>query len=372
MLLAAGHIAAGLAAFFLSMFAVCWAWINFSWFASAYDTDDWIYRLTTMLQMVGVIILALGLPPAVRIDRARRARRQRRHGRRLCGDAHRVGRSVAARGQAGPAAAQGLPDLRDVDHAWPRSAGSRRSSCTPRFRSPWLIVVGADRSSRCSGRSSPKHGSGGTPWHAHHIAERYGLFTIIALGEGVVGTVASLSAVVGEQGWSIDAVFVGVAGTGLTFGMWWIVLRPPAGRPPARPTASGPSGSAICTSWCSPRSWRPARVCTPRPTTSSITPNSDRSAPCSSVVIPVGVYILTVYVVYALMVRTRSRCSTCCCWRSPRLCSGRGGAARRGRDLDGQLPAGRHAGAGGVRRRIRTASGTGTPADASPEGRSDG
>ncbi len=61
-LLAGGHVAAGLAAFSFAMFAVCWAWINFSWFASAYDTDDWIYRLTTMLQMVGVIVLALGLP----------------------------------------------------------------------------------------------------------------------------------------------------------------------------------------------------------------------------------------------------------------------------------------------------------------------
>ena len=39
-----------------------WAWINFSWFASAYDTDDWIFRLTTMVQMAGVILLALGLP----------------------------------------------------------------------------------------------------------------------------------------------------------------------------------------------------------------------------------------------------------------------------------------------------------------------
>ena len=35
---------------------------------------------------------------------------------------------------------------------------------------------------------------GGTPWHPHHIAERYSLLAIIALGEGVVGTVASLSA----------------------------------------------------------------------------------------------------------------------------------------------------------------------------------
>jgi low temperature requirement protein LtrA len=37
---------------------------------------------------------------------------------------------------------------------------------------------------------------GGTPWHAHHLAERYGLLAIIALGEGVIGTVASLAAVV--------------------------------------------------------------------------------------------------------------------------------------------------------------------------------
>ena len=37
----------------------------------------------------------------------------------------------------------------------------------------------------------------------------------------MVGTVASLSAVVSAQGWSFDAAFVVVAGIGLTFGMWW-------------------------------------------------------------------------------------------------------------------------------------------------------
>src|SRR4029453_10834038 len=36
--------------------------INVSWFASAYDTDDWIFRLATMVQMLGVLIFALGLP----------------------------------------------------------------------------------------------------------------------------------------------------------------------------------------------------------------------------------------------------------------------------------------------------------------------
>jgi low temperature requirement protein LtrA len=68
---------------------------------------------------------------------------------------------------------------------------------------------------------------GGTPWHAHHIVERNGLLTIIALGEGVVGTVASLSAVVAEQGCATDAVLV-AAGTGLTFGMWWVYFVVPA------------------------------------------------------------------------------------------------------------------------------------------------
>jgi low temperature requirement protein LtrA len=65
-LLAEGHFAAGLIGFVLAVFAVCWCWINYSWFASAYDTDDWAFRVATMVQMVGVIILALGLPPVFR------------------------------------------------------------------------------------------------------------------------------------------------------------------------------------------------------------------------------------------------------------------------------------------------------------------
>jgi low temperature requirement protein LtrA len=71
--------------------------------------------------------------------------------------------------------------------------------------------------------------AGGTPWHPHHIAERHSLFAIIALGEGVVGTVAALSAAVDRQGWTLDAVLVGIAGTGLTFGMWWVYFLVPSG-----------------------------------------------------------------------------------------------------------------------------------------------
>lgn len=69
----------------------------------------------------------------------------------------------------------------------------------------------------------------GTPWHAHHIAERYSLLAIIALGEGVVGTVASLSAVIGTQCWTKEAILVGIAGTGLTLGAWWVYFSVPRG-----------------------------------------------------------------------------------------------------------------------------------------------
>src|ERR1044072_6332716 len=60
--LAEDHIKTSILAFGFVAFSISWAWINFSWFASAYDTDDWIFRLLTLLQMVGVLIIALGIP----------------------------------------------------------------------------------------------------------------------------------------------------------------------------------------------------------------------------------------------------------------------------------------------------------------------
>src|SRR3954453_14307360 len=32
-------------------FAIWGAWMNFTWFASAYDTDDDVYRITTLVQI---------------------------------------------------------------------------------------------------------------------------------------------------------------------------------------------------------------------------------------------------------------------------------------------------------------------------------
>lgn len=226
-LLAEGHLGGALAGFLFATFAVSWAWINFSWFASAYDTDDWIYRLTTMVQMVGVLVLALGLPQlSASIDEG----------------GHLDTRIVVA----------GYVVMRIALVAqWLRAARQdpeRRAACLTYAAAVavaqlgWIAMIFLDTSVavslaiaallaliEMSGPLLAERRMGGTPWHAHHIAERYGLLTIIALGEGVVGTVASLTAAVDEQGWSADAVLVAVAGTALTFGMWWLYFAEPFG-----------------------------------------------------------------------------------------------------------------------------------------------
>jgi low temperature requirement protein LtrA len=107
----------------------------------------------------------------------------------------------------------------------------------------WVVLIGVSLAApgpiilgailvliELSGPLLAERQAGGTPWHPNHIAERYSLLAIIALGEGVVGTVAALSAVVDRQGWTLDALLVGIAGMGLTFGMWWVYYLLPSGK----------------------------------------------------------------------------------------------------------------------------------------------
>ena len=61
--LAHGHYRAAILGYGIATFAAVWAWINFAWFSSAFDTDDWLYRLLTLVQMIGVAIIAIGMPP---------------------------------------------------------------------------------------------------------------------------------------------------------------------------------------------------------------------------------------------------------------------------------------------------------------------
>ena len=59
------HVGDGVVGYATVFFAIWWAWMNFTWFASAYDTDDVAYRVTTLVQIAGALILAAGVPDAM-------------------------------------------------------------------------------------------------------------------------------------------------------------------------------------------------------------------------------------------------------------------------------------------------------------------
>ena len=226
-MLAQGHMLAALGAYAFAMFAALWAWINFSWFSSAFDTDDWLHRIATMIQMVGATILGLGIPAIFRsID----AEQGIDNGVMVAGY---VVMRIALVFQWLRAAGQS-PPYRKTCLAYAISITLAQIGWVAMATMPLtlgqvvpigLVLLAVE----FGGPYVAERRGTGTPWHAHHIAERYGGLAIIALGEGVVGTVASLSAVVRDHGWTIDAVLVVVAGMGLTFGMWWVYFLFSAG-----------------------------------------------------------------------------------------------------------------------------------------------
>ena len=221
------HVREGILGFGFAAFAVSWAWINFSWFASAYDTDDWIYRLTTMVQMVGVLVLALGLHEMFE---------SLKEGEHVDNRVMVIGyviMRVPMIAQWARAARQD-PDRREVckifiltllvsQLGWVGLLFLDLSIATTFGCVMVLVLI------ELVGPFVAEHVRGGTPWHAHHIAERYGLMVIIALGEGLLGTTAALGVLIGKDEWSLDIALLGLAGVALPFGMWWIYFVMPCG-----------------------------------------------------------------------------------------------------------------------------------------------
>ena len=142
----------------------------------------------------------------------------------------------------------------------------------------------------------------GTP---HHIAERYGLLIIIALGEGIIVTLFLAKRSSGRRdraGRWMSARRRGGRGRA-DVRPWWVYFVVPWARSCTR-AASVRSAGARGTSRSSARSSRTAEGCTSRPTTW-------RGSRCSTSVgdvaeggLPVAVYFIAIFIVYAYLTRT--------------------------------------------------------------------
>ncbi|MGN9845137.1 low temperature requirement protein A [Nonomuraea sp. H19] len=222
--IADGHGLTGLVPFLQVFFAIWWAWMNFTWFASSYDTDDVPYRLLTMVQMAGVLVLAAGVPAAaghsdyeivtlgyviMRIGLVAQWLR--------AGLEHQAGRRTALRYAAGITIVQMgwiLQLLLTETGALPASSG------LPFFAGLVVLELAVPRWAE---RARP------TNWHPHHIAERYGLFTIILLGESVLAASRGVEGALEAGEVSGPFVVIAVCGLVLLFALWWLYFLVQAG-----------------------------------------------------------------------------------------------------------------------------------------------
>lgn len=210
--LTVGRVGSGLAGYAAVFFAIWWAWMNFTWFASAYDTDDVPYRVLTLAQMGGVLVLAAGVPAALTsfnfttvtigyvIMRVAMIAQWLRAAR-----GHPEGRPAALRYAAGIAIVQA---------GWIGRLWAPGTWAYVTFLGLVVAELAVPMWAEYRGQA--------TPWHPGHIAERYSLFTIIVLGEVILATLAAVAAALSQRGLSAPVLLIAVGGLALVCGMWWI------------------------------------------------------------------------------------------------------------------------------------------------------
>ena len=204
----AGH---GLVWFAVSFFAIFWAWLNFVWINSAYDSDDTVNRLLTLLQIFGSLVLAAGVPRIFHEDLTLGI----------------VGYVIMRIGLVlmWLRAAAGDPDRRRTALRYAYGlvlvqAGWVTALLVTDGHVPiWLFVVGVALDFAVPFIAEL---AGTTPWHPHHIAERYGLFFIIVLGETILSVTIGLQVAFDDAHPPAELWLVVAGGVLITFSGWWL------------------------------------------------------------------------------------------------------------------------------------------------------
>lgn len=209
--LAEGHFVDGLFSYAVVFFGIWWAWMNFTWFASAYDTDDVPYRLLVLVQIAGSLVMAAGIP-RVFAD----------HDFTVIVIGYVIMR-LAMVTQWLRAAAADPPRRRTATRYAVGVAAVQVYWVLLLFLPPgWVLagfllgVVLELAVPVIAERPEP------TTYHPHHIAERYGLFTVIVLGESVTAATLAFQGALDESGEPATVIGMAVAGIVTMFCLWWI------------------------------------------------------------------------------------------------------------------------------------------------------
>ena len=198
---------AGVASYLAYFALVWWLWASHTFYADRYDTDDLIYRLLAGAQMVAVAVIAVSLSlgeagstqvfalgyTAARFTLLLLYARAYRHvpGTRALVRGYLIGFGTA-------------------------SAIWLVSIATPEPARFWLwgVAFAVDLATPYAVRKI----QAASPLDRSHLPERFGLFTILVLGESIVAVTVGLSHVA----WQTPTTIVGILGLGAATCLWWI------------------------------------------------------------------------------------------------------------------------------------------------------
>jgi low temperature requirement protein LtrA len=215
---AENHAAIGVMYYAMLFFAIWWAWMNFTWFASAYDTDDVPYRIATLVQIAGVLILAAGVS---------RAFAEHDFGAvwlgyvvmRLAMVSQWLRAALSTTGQERRTALWYAGGVLLCQVGWAALL------FVPEAARPWVFLVMVPLEMAVPPVAERRWS---TTWHPRHIAERYGLFTIIVLGETVLAATVAVRSALDETDALVALAPIATGGLLIVFAAWWIYFVVPA------------------------------------------------------------------------------------------------------------------------------------------------
>jgi low temperature requirement protein LtrA len=190
--------------------AVWWAWIGYTVYADRFDTDDLLHRILVLSGMLAVIAMALSIHDAL-------------HG----GSIQFALTFVAVRGIVL------LLNVRARRHAAPArallnlyltafSVGASLWLVSVFVPEParyvlWGVALSIELAAPWVGRRQIEK----APTHATHLVERFGLFTLIVLGESVISVAQGAA----EVEWNVGTLTAAIAGFLAVACLWWLYFE---------------------------------------------------------------------------------------------------------------------------------------------------
>lgn len=197
---------AGLARFAGLFVPVWWSWWGFTWYSAAFNADETVNRVALLAAMLGVGALAAGVPGAASGDSAVF----------VIAYASLFGLLAALYARGWRRVPAMRPLSRRYGLAYAMGATLWLASLLVEGRARpivWVLAMVVLMVGPVLAAASTELLS----YEPDHIAERYGLFTLIVLGESIVAVVDGL-----DTGSEASAVLVAILGLVIAAAIWWL------------------------------------------------------------------------------------------------------------------------------------------------------